>query len=180
MMGQGLGGRGWGVGEDSRRQAGDYGLWTMDYGLKRQGQSVLEYAVLVSAALIVIIAGQIYFKRALHGRWKDNADQVGEQFTTARAYTVENRQQSVRKETTGVLTTQDSEVRSGAWSQSLIEDTLPTGLTIAGVDGKEASYTGHETTRRDFVTQQVGARTLGTHGTFDSGQLSETALFADD
>jgi Flp pilus assembly pilin Flp len=141
---------------------------------------VLEYAVLIAVALVVIIGGQIYFKRALHGRWKENADQVGEQFTTNQTYTIESRQQSVRRDTTGLLPAQDSTVNAGAWSQSTVRAALPSGMTIAGVDGEEAGYTGHETTRRDFVTQAVGGDALGTHSTFDSGQLSGITLFGDD
>ena len=151
---------------------------------KRSGQSVLEYAILLAVAVAVIIAGQIYFKRGLQGRWKDASDQLGEQFTTNEKFTIEKRQQSSREEVkaTGGAT---GEIANGNWTRSSILNTLPKVGTepivdIAQVGGQEKGYTGHETTRSDYVDQAVAAGKLGKHGSFDSGRISEKKLFEDD
>lgn len=149
--------------------------------MNRTGQSVLEYATLITVVVLVVIFGSLYFKRGLQGRWKESSDQIGEQFTTGEKYTVETRQQSAREEVTGT----SGEITSGNWSRSAVLDTLPQVgtspvVTIAGVGGKESGYTGHETTREDYVQQSVGTGKLGPHGTFDSGQFSKKGLFKDD
>jgi Flp pilus assembly pilin Flp len=139
----------------------------------KKGQSVLEYSILLAVAILVIVGGQVYFKRALHGKWKETSDQIGEQFTTAQTYTVQRTQQSARKETSGVA----ADFKAGAWSQSQIAATAP--LDVGAVGG-QLGYTGHETTKSDYVKATRGTGTLGTHGTFDSGKLSEVKLFEDD
>ena len=141
-----------------------------------QGQSVLEYSVLIAVVVLVIVGGQIYFKRSLQGRWKDTAEQFGEQFTTAQTYTTEMRQQSVREEVTGTT----GEVTDHNWTRSSVKEALPQDFAISSVGGKETGYTGHETTRKDYVTATTGGGQIGQHGTFDSGQLSQIKLFEDD
>ena len=142
----------------------------------RKGQSVLEYAILLGVVVAVVIAAQLYFKRGLQGRWKDASDQIGEQFTTAATYTSQTRQQSVRREETGTA----AQIGAGNWTESKVQSAVPAGMTIPAVGGKETAYTGHETTRTDFVNQAIGAGTLGTHGKFDSGQISKVKLYDDD
>ena len=144
----------------------------------RTGQSVLEYATLISVVVLVIIVGQLYFKRGLQGRWKESSDQIGKQFTTAQPYTMETRQQSLREEVTGTA----GEVGSKNWTRSSV---LSSGTTFGNADivkvgGKEGTYAGHETTREDFVQQSIGSGQVGAHGTFDSGKYSTTGLFNDD
>lgn len=157
------------------------------HSARRSGQSVLEYVVLIAAAVLVIVVGQIYFKRALQGRWKETADQVGEQFTTAREYTIETQQVSARKEETGtpaqVTGTTGSTGTAGTdpnWTQSTVMGTNPIGTDLAGVGGVITTYPKHEVTKTDYVTPATTGRAVGTHTTFDSGQLSKTKLFDDD
>ena len=145
----------------------------------QRGQSVLEYALLLGVVIAVIVALQLYFKRGLQGRWKEASDQIGEQFTTNETYTIQTRQQSSREETTGTA----NEINANNWSQSKVLSALPGGISagdiIGKLDGAETVYAGHETTRRDYVTP-TGNRTLGAHGTFDSGRISQKKLFDDD
>ena len=146
---------------------------------RRRGQSVLEYSLMVVVLIVVILAMNVYFKRALQGKWKSTSDQIGKQFTTNEFYTTETRQQSAREEVTGTA----GEVASNNWTRSSIMNGGQFGATtigIAGVGGIEPSYTGHETTRTDYVKQAVAAKALGAHGTFDSGKLSNIKLFDDD
>ena len=149
---------------------------------RRRGQSVLEYSLMVVVLIVVILAMNVYFKRALQGRWKETSDQVGKQFTTNEFYTIETRQQSAREEVTGT-NGEITDTTGPNWTRSSIMNGGQFGATtigIAGVSGIEPNYTGHETTRSDYVKQAVGGHVLGAHGTFDSGKLSNIKLFDDD
>ena len=44
-------------------------------------QSTLEYAVLIVLVAIALLATQVYVKRALQGRFRSTADDIGEQFS---------------------------------------------------------------------------------------------------
>jgi len=44
---------------------------------KKSGFSILEYSLLVVVVLAALLAMQIYFKRALAGRWKSSIDTFG-------------------------------------------------------------------------------------------------------
>ena len=48
--------------------------------LKRRGQSLLEYAVLIVIILGVLVAMQNYIKRGMQGRWKTSVDDFGDQY----------------------------------------------------------------------------------------------------
>lgn len=137
----------------------------------KKGQSILEYAVLLSLTLAVIVASQIYVKRAVEGKFKQSADQIGEQFTTAQDYTIETISQSAREEKTVV----GSDDLKKEWSRSQIKD-----ANVWTPDEKKAEYKGYEVTKTDYVTATEGAGAVGTHATFDSGKLSEKKLFEDD
>ena len=149
----------------------------------QRGQSVLEYSLMVVVLIVVILAMNVYFKRALQGRWKETSDQVGKQFTTNEFYTIETRQQSAREEVTGT-SGELNDTTGPNWTRSSIMNGgqfTGSSIGIADVGGKETNgYTGHETTRSDYVNQVVGGHQLGAHGTFDSGKLSNIKLFDDD
>lgn len=149
---------------------------------ERNGQSVLEYSVIIAVAILVIVVGQIYFKRALQGRWKDASDQIGEQFTTGQSYAIEKRQASARKEETGTsaIVSPTGQGETASWTKSTVLDAATANIVPTTVGGKETSYLGHEATKTDYVTATAGSGQLGAHGTFDSGKLSETGLFQDD
>ena len=44
-------------------------------------QSTLEYAVLIVLVVVALLATQIYIKRALQGRFRSTAEDIGEQFS---------------------------------------------------------------------------------------------------
>lgn len=46
----------------------------------KQGQSTLEYALLIAAVVAGLVMMQIYLKRGIGGRLKSGADNIGEQF----------------------------------------------------------------------------------------------------
>ncbi len=149
------------------------------------GQSLLEYAVLLSVAVLVIVGASVYFKRSLHGKWKESSDQIGEQFTTGQTYTIETRQQSFRREDTGtggLIKPADGSAK--AWSESKVgtsaEFQAPFASILTAIGAKETAYTGAETTRTDYVTATPGGKAHGTHATFDSGVLKDIGLWEDD
>lgn len=47
---------------------------------KRNGQSTVEYAVLIVVVIAALLSIQVYIKRGISGRMKDSADQIGSQF----------------------------------------------------------------------------------------------------
>ncbi len=48
--------------------------------LRRQGQSTLEYVVLLIVITAVCLTMQNYIKRGFQGRWKEAVDDVGDQY----------------------------------------------------------------------------------------------------
>lgn len=44
-------------------------------------QSTLEYAVLIVLVVTALLATQVYIKRAIHGRMKSSADDIGDQIS---------------------------------------------------------------------------------------------------
>ncbi|MCA9398112.1 MAG: hypothetical protein KC618_00055 [Candidatus Omnitrophica bacterium] len=46
----------------------------------RQGQSTLEYLVLIIVILGAFLAMQLYFRRGIQGRWKSTLDDLGDQY----------------------------------------------------------------------------------------------------
>ena len=47
---------------------------------RRQGQSILEYTILIIIIIAVFITMQIYIKRGFQGRWKAAVDDLGDQY----------------------------------------------------------------------------------------------------
>jgi len=129
--------------------------------VNKRAQGMLEYAVLIAIIVAVIVGMQVYVKRALQGKFKQTADQMGEQFTTnpTKAYTIKTTSISARKET--------AEPTTGTKSE--IAESVPTGVSGA-VSG---DYKGHEVSKSDYVDD------AGEHSTFDSGVLKDKNLFED-
>ena len=69
--------------------------------IRKKAQSSVEYAILVIIVLGAMVAGGIYFKRGLQGRWKSAVDEVGDQYdpaymnTRVTHYLVANSQTSI-------------------------------------------------------------------------------------
>ena len=51
--------------------------------IRRQGQSSVEYVTLVILVMVALVAGSVYFKRGVQGRWKAAVDQMGDQYDPA-------------------------------------------------------------------------------------------------
>ena len=51
---------------------------------KRNGQSVLEYIILIVIVIAALLTLQVYMKRGLQGRLKQATDDIGDQYTTAK------------------------------------------------------------------------------------------------
>ncbi len=49
--------------------------------LKKNGQSTLEYAVLIVVIIAALVAMQVYLKRGVQGKLRESADQIGTQFS---------------------------------------------------------------------------------------------------
>ena len=47
---------------------------------KRRGQSTLEYALIIVAVVIALVALQRYMRRSIQGRVRASSDQIGNQF----------------------------------------------------------------------------------------------------
>ena len=87
-----------------------------------QGQSTLEYAILIACVVGALLAMQIYLKRAYQGKVTSSVDRIGEQFdvdhttthiTTSRAgQVVQNVSQGVKTSNTGSQANQMVETRS--------------------------------------------------------------------
>lgn len=77
--------------------------------MERNGQSTVEYAVVIAVAVAALLAMQIFVKRGVQGKLRAAAEQVGEQYVpgkTKSSFTVVNPQSS-RRET--LLTTGEFE-----------------------------------------------------------------------
>ncbi len=146
---------------------------------KKKAQSILEYAILMGIIIAVIIAIQVYVKRAVQGRLKSSADAIGDQFTTAQDHSVQTIRQTRRIDNTltGTLTVNE-------WSESQIANhTAGAWYTtnLGNYTKLGSDYTGAELSSTDYVNGAVeGTQELGDHGTFDSGQLSNMSIFDDD
>jgi len=54
---------------------------------RKTGQSSLEYAILIIIVLGALLTVQNYAKRGMQGRWKESADQLGDQYDPRTAVT---------------------------------------------------------------------------------------------
>lgn len=78
-----------------------------------QGQSTLEYVILVGFVVAALIAMGIYMKRGLQGRYRESTDQIGAQYSagdvTSEFTTTTNVAQNEKVTSGGVVTTAISE-----------------------------------------------------------------------
>ena len=47
---------------------------------RNKAQSTVEYTVFIIVIMAALLSIQIYFKRGVQGRWKANADSMGDQY----------------------------------------------------------------------------------------------------
>ena len=140
----------------------------------KKGQNILEYTLLIAAIVAALVALQIYVKRAVQGKLKQGSDQIGEQFTTAQTNTIQTISQSARQEKTVVDITNGLGTE---WSRSEIADS---GKAFVPGAAKAGAYQGYEVNKTDYVDATAGGGALGSHGTFQSGKISDVKLFEDD
>ena len=50
------------------------------FKLLKKAQSTVEFAALICIIIGAMIAGGVYFKRGLQGRWKSSIDDLGDQY----------------------------------------------------------------------------------------------------
>ena len=48
---------------------------------RKQGQSTLEYAILIVIIIAALLSVQVYIKRGIQGRFKSATDDIGDQFS---------------------------------------------------------------------------------------------------
>ncbi len=87
---------------------------------RTNGQSTLEYAVLIAVVAAAAIGMQIYVKRGLQGRLRQSADSIGEQYAPGR---------TISTFTTNVTAnrTEAVEERGRAATTNIAETTTRTG-----------------------------------------------------
>ncbi|MFZ5800496.1 MAG: hypothetical protein ACOY3D_03840 [Candidatus Omnitrophota bacterium] len=98
---------------------------------KRSAQSTLEYAVLIVLVAVALLATQTYIKRAMQGRLKSSADDVGEQFSPGAAVLTTNIQSST--------STNESSVDGVTTSRMLGADSQ-TRVVDIDIGGYESEY----------------------------------------
>lgn len=72
---------------------------------KKNGQSTLEYAVLIVVMVAALMALKIYMGRGVQGKLRESVDQIGEQYsagTTTYKISTEQTGKMITKETFGV------------------------------------------------------------------------------
>ena len=150
----------------------------------RKAQSITEYAVLSGVVIMAVVLMQVYLKRSVQGKFKDTADQIGEQFSTGETYSTQTIQQSLRNEVSGVRT--DVAELSKAWSKSTVIATasigtnpqayIPTDWGYVEATPELASFAKGEVTVNDYVSVATGADAIGTHTAFRSGVLQDKKI----
>lgn len=144
----------------------------------RKAQSITEYAVLSGVLILAIVVMQVYLKRSVQGKFKDTADQIGEQFSTGESYHTQTIQQSMRKEISGLGADTDL---NAAWSKSTVitagSETNPQEYIPDNWGGSETSrpelntIAKGEVTVSDYVSVAEGGDAIGAHTAFKSGIL---------
>ena len=79
---------------------------------KRRGQTAMEYMALVAIVLGAFIAGGIYFKRGIQGRWKAAVDDLGDQYDPR----VTNTDITYRLRSNVITKITDVDVPDGYWT----------------------------------------------------------------
>ena len=152
----------------------------------KKAQSMTEYAVLMALIVSAIVAMQVYVKRAVSGRFKSGADQIGEQFTTGQRHTIQEITQSARRDISGQG---DTTNLSQGWSTSTIlgnadlqdyAEGRPTFNAVhSGFGWKTDAYAGHEIRTTDYVDADAGSGALGDHSTFNYGEFVSVNPFTE-
>jgi hypothetical protein len=104
----------------------------MKFG-RKNGQSVLEFTVLLLIVIGVFIAMNLYVKRGIQGRWKATLDDFGEQYDPALTNS------NIVYTTNGMSATQIQTIKDvgGYWTQRVDNSTTTSatnGLSSVGAE----------------------------------------------
>jgi Flp pilus assembly pilin Flp len=99
----------------------------------KKGQSTLEYAVLIIIIIGALLSIQVYIKRGLQGRFKQAADDIGDQFSPGNT--------NVVKTHTTVSYTRDT-FGSGVSRTELINDEITADLMNSDIMNVQQEFWG--------------------------------------
>ncbi len=106
------------------------------YSNLRQAQSLLEYAVLICVIISTLLIMQFYIKRAYQGRIKQEADELGQQYSPGHTTSLSN---------TTIATNTTSYTGGEFVKDSGGRETVPEGMSVS------YSVTNTTFTRREGV-----------------------------
>lgn len=92
---------------------------------KYNGQTTLEYALMIVVVIIALLAIQIYMKRGVQGKLRESADQLGEQFEAQKTEVISNTtriSKSVQTLTGGVTNTDTSSDKSTVSGKETVDN----------------------------------------------------------
>ena len=81
----------------------------------RKGQSTLEYAIIITMVVAAFMFMRIYMKRAVEGKLRDSADDIGDQFEslkTSSLTTTTNVGTTIQDQTDGLTQTHTTDDKS--------------------------------------------------------------------
>ena len=105
----------------------------LQYINQKRGQSTLEYAVLVIVIIGALLSIQVYIKRGVQGRFKQAADDIGEQFSPG----------NTRVNKTHTVNSYTSEVfKSGASTSRLLNNEITKDVMNASIKNVDQEYWG--------------------------------------
>ena len=120
-------------------------------GLTQQGQTAVEFAVLVTVIIAAFLAMQVYMERGMSGRFRGAADSIGEQYAprhTASDFTVSFSGTTVTKTQlmpkTPLVDGNGRPVLDGQGNQ-IRADVMKTTSSIDARDPEKTTRTGTET-----------------------------------
>ena len=116
---------------------------------KKDGQTILEYAILIALVVGVLLIMQTFVKRGYQGSLKASADRMGEQFSTSgETIKVEQAQVGDQLSHTEILT------KPGVYSWHTNES----GETTAVTQNKIESLSNEKTRANDFSSDSVSGK----------------------
>jgi hypothetical protein len=97
------------------------------YMRARRGQSILEYATLLALIVSALLIMQFYVKRAYQGRLKDEADQVGQQYSPGHTvgYSQVSTYSTTQTRTGGKISIRDPQ------TGEITRKDIPAGMTVS-------------------------------------------------
>lgn len=99
----------------------------------RQGQSTLEYAVLIIIIIGALLSIQVYIKRGIQGRLKGAADDIGDQFSVGNT--------NVTQTMTTGSTTKDT-FSAGVSSSTLVGEETTSTVTNSSIINMQREFWG--------------------------------------